>query len=126
MTIIWQIRAVSFRKEDFFTLHGIYMDRRYHRSGSHDGAVADGYAWGDCCVCPDPHILADHDRGRIGVLAALWIYLVVKSRQYDVVANKSAVSSRNAALVLKVAACAEKYILPFSTSQIKNVFHSCG
>ena len=85
-----------------------------------------GYAWGDCCVCPDPHILADHDRGRIGVLAALWIYLVVKSRQYDVVANKSAVSSRNAALVLKVAACAEKYILPFSTSQIKNVFHSCG
>lgn len=38
------------------------------------------------------------------MLAALWRLVMVKGSQHNIVANESAVSNRNAALVLKVAA----------------------
>ena len=83
-----------------------------YRSGRHNRIVADSDALQDGRVRAYPHILAQHYRCRVSLLAVLGRQAVVQRGQHDVVSYLASVADGNAAMVLKMAAGIDKDILP--------------
>ena len=87
---------------------------RYYRACCNDRIVSDCYTFCDNNTCAYPDFISYMNWCRIEKMPFVWINVVVQGSQHSVVSYKCSVSDEDAALVLELAACIDKNMVPDS------------